>query len=277
MNKLTALIASLIMLSYQVAAAQTFEVVASGEHAFGPNETQAQACDLALSKAKKNALIKHFGELVGQKSMLECDSSIQKATGNDCELFESSWSLVNSNGFIKGSKEVSKSVGFSETQRANVCEINATFVIDEFSGKPDSSFQTSVTLKNGVTLREGDSPVITIKSNKAAFHLVYFWAPYHDRENYYRIFPNAVDEQSSAVTELTVPSPNQTKTYTLDVSLPEGANFSTEYLILLSFKESVNTAPDTISEAGFFSWLQSIERDLWTQDKISYRIIGDSI
>ena len=62
-------------------AISTFEISASGEHAWGPNETQTQACELAKSKAK-DALIKHL-ELVGQKSLLECDASIQKATGNN--------------------------------------------------------------------------------------------------------------------------------------------------------------------------------------------------
>ena len=257
-------------------AISTFEISASGEHAWGPNETQAQACELAKSKAKKNALIKHFGELVGQKSLLECDASIQKATGNDCELFESSWSLINSNGYIKGT-DFQSTPYFSELQKANICKVKGTVIIEEFTGKADASFQTKVALAGGLTLRVGDQPQIRIKSNKAAYHYVFYWAPYHDRDNYYRIFPNAVDRQSMASQQLTIPSAEAKTTYNIDVTLPKESNFSREYLILLSFKEPLQDVPETISESGFFSWLQSFRRDLWTQDKMSYRIIGDSI
>ncbi|MEG3592819.1 MAG: DUF4384 domain-containing protein [Pseudomonadota bacterium] len=257
-------------------AISTFKISASGEHAWGPNETQAQACELAKSKAKKDALIKHFGELVGQKSLLECDASIQKATGNDCELFESSWSLINSNGYIKGT-DFKETPYFSELQKANVCRVEGIVIIEEFAGKADASFQTKVALTGGLTLRVGDQPQIRIKSNKAAYHYVFYWAPYHDRDNYYRIFPNAVDRQSMASQQLTIPSAEAKKPYNIDVTLPKDSDVSSEYLILLSFKETLQDVPETISESGFFSWLQSFRRDLWTQDKMSYRIIGDSI
>ncbi len=252
------------------------EISASGEHAWGPNETQAQACELAASKAKKDALMKHFGELVGQKSLLECDASIQKATGNDCELFESSWSLINSNGYIKGT-DFQSTPYFSELQKAYICKVEGIVTIEEFAGKADASFQTKVALAGGLTLRVGDQPQIRIKSNKAAYHYVFYWAPYHDRDNYYRIFPNAIDRQSMASQQLTIPSAEAKTTYNIDVTLPKESNFSREYLILLSFKEPLQDVPETISESGFFSWLQSFRRDLWTQDKMSYRIIGDSI
>lgn len=258
-------------------AASTFEITASGEQAYGPNETQAQACELAASKAKKNALIKQFGELIGQKSLLECDASIQKATGNDCELFESSWSLINSNGYIKGTKNFRQKPYFSEEQKSYVCRVEATFTIEEFVGKSDASFQSKVTLADGVTLREGDKPQIIITSNKAAYHYVFYWAPNHDRKNYHLLFPNTMDTQSVASQQLSIPSSERVKNYDIDVSLPQGANFSSEYLILLSFKEALDDVPETISEPGFFSWLQSFKRDQWTQDKMSYRIIGDSI
>ena len=257
-------------------AVSIFEISASGEHAFGPNETQAQACELAASKAKKDALIKHFGELVGQKSLLECDSSIQKATGNDCELFESSWSLINSNGYIKGT-DFQSTPYFSELQKAYVCRVEGIVIIEEFAGKADTSFETRVGLAEGLTLREGDQPQIRIKSNKPAYHYVFYWAPYHDRDNYHRLFPNAVDGQSGASQQLTIPSAEAITTYNIDVTLPKDSNFSSEYLILLSFKEPLQDVPETISESGFFSWLQSFRRDLWTQDKMSYRIIGGSI
>ena len=87
--------------------------------------------------------------------------------------------------------------------------------------------------------------------------------------------PNAIDRQSGIAT-INHSSAEAKTTYNIDVTLPKNSNFR-EYLILLSFKEPLQDVPETISESGFFSWLQSFRRDLWTQDKMSYRIIGDSI
>ena len=133
MNKYLIGFGIVYLLISEATATATFEVPATGEHAFGPNETQTQACEMAASKAKKNALVKHFGELVGRESLLTCDSFVQIATGSDCDLFESSWSLINSNGFIKGTKNFQQAARFSESQRTNVCKVDAIFIIEEFA------------------------------------------------------------------------------------------------------------------------------------------------
>ena len=260
-----------------VSASPLVQKLGKGSQPFGPNETQTQACELAFSKAKQNALKAHFGELVSQQSVVQCDDVIQSKTGNDCELFESTWSSINANGYVRNVIDRDESITFSEAIQSRVCKVSAVFEIEEFEGLPDSSFETEITLANGQTLRITDSPTIRIESNLPAFHYVYFWAPYEDKDNYYRLFPNAVDSQSTARKNLSIPSGESVSTYQFEVSLPAGLSFSNEYLVVYSSKERIENAPEKITEVGLYSWLQSIDRSLWTQDKINYRIIGDSI
>lgn len=265
-----------LAVAFNVSAGPIVQQSGNGSQPFGPNETQTQACELAFSKAKQNALKAHFGELISQQSVVQCDDVIQSNTGNDCELFESTWSSINANGYVKNVTNKNESITFSEALKARLCEVSAIFEIEEFEGIPDYSFETEVSLTNGRTLRVTDSPRIRIESNFPAFHYVYFWAPYEDKNNYYRLFPNAIDQQSKAMKQLQIPSNEATKQYELEVSLPIGLSFSNEYLVVYSSKEQIPNAPEKITETGLFNWLQSINRTLWTQDKISYRIIGDS-
>jgi len=237
--------------------------------------SQNQACELALSQAKKNALTQHFGILTGQKTRLECDATIQKETGNDCELFESSWSLINSNGLIKQIKNQQQIAELSLELETRVCRVSADFIIEEFNGIPDASFETKLSIDEGRILTIRDTPNLSIASNRAAFHYVFFWAPYEDQETYFRLFPNVVDTQTNAQRNLKIPSANAEKKYQIEVTLPEGFNMSSEYLILLSFKEPQSDVPESISESGFNNWLQTKSRELWKQDRISYRIIGE--
>jgi hypothetical protein len=255
-------------------AGEVVSVRAEATQTIGADMSQNQACDLALSKAKKDALTQHFGILTGQKTMLECDATIQKQTGNDCELFESSWSLINSNGFIKQIINRQQVAEFSPELETRVCRVSAKFMIEEFNGIPDASFETKISI-NSRTLSVRDHPRLSIESNRAAFHYVFFWSPNIDRKTYYRLFPNAADDQSNATRVLNIPSTNAKKNYVIEVKIPKSLSISREYLILLSFKEAQPDVPESISESGFNNWLQTKARDLWKQDTISYRILGE--
>ena len=274
MNKVIALI--VLCASIGAVAANDGPKPTTGVAPFGPNETQSQACALALSLAKQKALKDQFGELIAQKSVLECDATIQATTGNDCDIFETTWSSINSNGFIKNHTDKKQTIEFSDEHQSNVCKVSAHFEIEEFEGKPDRTFETQISLINGKTLRVIDSPVIKVSSNTAAFHYVYYWAPNIEKENFYLLFPNPHDSQSEPVDELTVPSTNASKDYDLEVSLPSGLATSNEYLIVYSSKKRIDNPPEKISQLGLFGWLKGIDRESWTEDKISYKIIGDS-
>lgn len=268
--QLTAILAAVV-----VQAEELPPILIYGYAEFGPQLSRAEACDQALNDAKYAALRKQYGEEFGQNSVLACDDSIQLKTGNDCEIFESTWSLLNANGFIKEIRQV-ETPKITQKMGLSVCKVTAYITIEEYEGSPDLSFETRLKVSQGTNLRLTDKPVIEIESNKPAFHYVYHWAPFVDAEYYHKLFPNTFDKQSEQMNRLRIPTGNATQNYSFEVSLPEDTEFSHEYLILISSKTPINAPPDKIREATFFRWLKSFDRGQWTQSTFSYRVLGES-
>lgn len=267
--------AALIAVSTASLAKELPPLLVDGYAEFGPDVSKSKACDRALSNAKQKALRQQYGEEVGQKSVLTCDENLQKQTGNDCELFENTWSLLNTNGYIKDIRQpqgpqITEQIGHS------VCKVTAYITIEEYDGQPDFSFETTVKVAQGINLRLSDKPIIEIESNKPAFHYVYYWAPFVDADNYYQLFPNAYDTQKEKLKDLRIPTGQATKNYSFEVSLPEGVPYSHEYLIVVSSKKPLTTPPEKIKEVNFFRWLKSFDRKQWTQSTFNYRVLGDS-
>jgi hypothetical protein len=267
--------AALIAVSTASLAKELPPLLVDGYAEFGPDVSKSKACDRALSNAKQKALRQQYGEEVGQKSVLTCDENLQKQTGNDCELFENTWSLLNTNGYIKDIRQpqgpqITEQIGYS------VCKVTAYITIEEYDGQPDFSFETTVKVAQGINLRLSDKPIIEIESNKPAFHYVYYWAPFVDADNYYQLFPNAYDTQKEKLKDLRIPTGQATKNYSFEVSLPEGVPYSHEYLIVVSSKKPLTTPPEKIKEVNFFRWLKSFDRKQWTQSTFNYRVLGES-
>jgi len=249
-------------------------LLVDGRAEFGPDVSRSEACDRALSSAKQNAIRKQYGEDVGQKSVLTCDEKLEKQSGNNCELFENTWSLLNTNGFIKSFKKVDERI--EEKIGLSVCKVTANVIIEEYEGSPDYSFETQLQVTQGTNLRLTDKPIIEIESNKPAFHYVYYWAPFVDADYYYQLFPNAYDVQSEKTKQLRIPTGQATKNYSFEVSLPENMSYSHEYLIVISSKRPLSSPPEKIKEVNFFRWLKSFNRKQWTQSTFNYRVLGDS-
>jgi len=249
-------------------------LLVDGRAEFGPDVSRSEACDRALSSAKQNAIRKQYGEDVGQKSVLTCDEKLEKQSGNNCELFENTWSLLNTNGFIKSFKKVDERI--EEKIGLSVCKVTANVIIEEYEGSPDYSFETQLQVTQGTNLRLTDKPIIEIESNQPAFHYVYYWAPFVDADYYYQLFPNAYDVQSEKTKQLRIPTGQATKNYSFEVSLPENMSYSHEYLIVISSKQPLSSPPEKIKEVNFFRWLKSFNRKQWTQSTFNYRVLGDS-
>ena len=248
--------------------------IVDGRAEFGPEVSRSEACSRALSSAKQNALRKQYGEEVGQKSVLTCDDKLEAQAGNTCELFENTWSLLNTNGFIKSVEKVDEEI--EEKIGLSVCKVTVNVVIEEYEGDPDYSFETRLQVAQGTNLRLNDKPVIEVESNKPAFHYVYYWAPFVDSDNYYQLFPNAYDLQTKKTKRLLIPTAQATKDYSFEVSLPAHMSYSHEYLIVISSKQPLSSPPEKIKEVNFFRWLKSFNRKQWTQSTFNYRVLGDS-
>lgn len=269
------LFSALLLMSLSSFGVENQKVQGAGERSYGPNETQASACSIAEANAKRDALARHFGELIGQQTLVDCDSKSQKVTGNECELFESTWSLLNANGFIKGAENRREQIIFSEELRANVCLVSATYLIEEFPGQIDPGFNVDIEIPAGNVLRAGEMPTFSVASSYPAHHAIFYWAPYVDEDNYYLLYPNELDQQVLPVKKIVVPSNNRTADYGFEATLPAGLPSSAEYLILVSFLDKPGVIPSKLSQGLFMAWLQAYDRSRWSKKKYSYRVIGE--
>lgn len=255
--------------------ATVYSVSGSGVQPFGPNETQASACEIAESRAKKDALAKHFGEVVGQESFVDCDSRAQDTSGNDCELFESTWSLLNANGVIKGSESKKEKISFSQELKSSVCSVTATYLIEEFVGQADPNFIVDIEIPLGTILRERENVTLVISSSMPAHHVVFNWSPYMDKDNYYLIYPNDMDMHAIPARRMEVPSDKRIVDYYLEASLPPDISSAAEYIMLVSFLDKPTAIPSKLSKGDFVAWLQGYDRSRWSTKKYSYRVIGE--
>lgn len=261
---------------FQTAAANDYQLEGIGEYRYGQNETEAEACAIAFEEAKRSALRKKFGEVAVQSRDSVCGDSVTEQTGNTCEIYERGFTAINSRGFISSFEPYEPEVRIEPGYK--VCTVKTIFSIKKFDGEPDPTFEIlDFRLSSGPLVRVSDAPRISLKTNRAAFHYIYSWAPDVDPQNYHLIYPNIVDPQNDASSYLEIPTVNRLKSYEIEVTLPKNQNTSYEFLFLLSSKIALQ-APQLISQKNYQLWLFSLNRDEWTQKKYNYRVIkGDSL
>lgn len=275
MNKLPSLLVSLGLIVGDVIAGTVVEE-GYGEYRFGLNETKANACAIALEEAKRAALRKTFGEVVIQSRDSVCGDSVLSNTGNTCEIYERGFASINTKGFISSYEPYDPE--FAVAQGYEVCRVKTKFTITKFNGSSDATFEIlDFKLSSGSLVRETDKPQLVIKSNRRAYHYVYYWAPDNDPENYYLLYPNPHDPQNEPSSTLYVPSSNKLVNYTIGPTLPKGKLNSYEFLFLLSSKTRLDP-PQIISQKNYQLWLFDLDRSQWTQQKLNYQVVkGESL
>lgn len=252
--------------------------------------TENEACRQAMAKAKQNALLETYGEQRGVSSVLACNNDIQRSTGNDCEIHETTWSLIGTDGFIKDVTTLDQQI--RDVLGARECEVRIRVTIQDYAGQVDPTFESKVSFhyqpsagldtvkkqKIGepiVNFKPGETALVQVNSSHESFHYVYFWAPQVDKDTYHLLFPNDWDQQTKPVRRLIIPSPEASTQWEIEIQLDEEIQYSHEYLMVVSTKDAIEQPPLAISEQGFYRWLSNKPRNEWTLAKYSYRIIGD--
>ena len=288
----SAILIALLGVSVASGASTRATYQTTGSEKFGPETSESNACAKAINEAKRNALLMRYGEHRSNSTILACDSLSQNITGNDCEFFETTWATSGSEGFIANAEILDEKV--TQTGDAKRCTVNAKIVVQDYEGEADSLFETNVTVHEKKlvdrkatkkiyeisstathSFKAQDKAVIKILSTIPAYHYVFYWAPQTDKSGYHKIFPNHVDSQLHAETRMQIPSKYKTRNWDIEFKPPR-SGYSTEFLIVVSTKEKLLQIPLTVSESGFYTWLNQNPRDTWTMAKYTYRIIGDS-
>jgi hypothetical protein len=166
---------------------------AKAEYLYGPETAEAEACKLAIGKAKTKALANVLGESVSAEELLSCRGSTGKISDYGCDLNQVTWSQID--GDIK--KTLSENVITEKREGASACvaEVEIDVVIPK--DKPDPNFQLRADFKQTV-FRVGDDFNLDIELSQAGYFAVFNWLP-HDSNSVVRIIPAIEDPSQSNV------------------------------------------------------------------------------
>lgn len=190
---------------------------AKAEYLYGPETAEAEACKLAIGKAKTKALANVLGESVSAEELLSCRGSTGKISDYGCDLNQVTWSQID--GDIK--KTLSENAITEKREGASACvaEVEIEVVIPK--DKPDPNFQLRADFKQTV-FRVGDDFNLDIELSQAGYFAVFNWLP-HDSNSVFRIIP-AIEDPSQSNIYL-----SQEKTKSLKAAFSMTASWADSY------------------------------------------------
>jgi len=207
---------------------------AKAEYLYGPETAEAEACKLAIGKAKTKALANVLGESVSAEELLSCRGSTGKISDYGCDLNQVTWSQID--GDIK--KTLSESAIPEKREGASACVAEVEIDVLIPKDKPDPNFQLRADFKQTV-FRVGDDFNLDIELSQAGYFAVFNWLP-HDSNSVFRIIP-AIEDPSQSNVFL---SPEKTKslkaTFSMTASWADSytgkRKFYDEYLLVVATK-----------------------------------------
>ena len=209
-----------------------------GEYLYGPDTSEADACRLAMERAKANALSKVFGESISMEEQMSCREVKGGKPDYGCELNRVSWSSIE--GDIRSVTDYRKVIESRVGERACIVTLTADVVIP--NRKPDSSFDLKATL-NEKMYRAGEVLTIALEPTAPMHIAIFNWVPYQDRDTVTQMFPNPMDPQSLITKKTSIPTVSKISAYNLTMtwleSLPKNKTFVDEYLIVIGTKKPI--------------------------------------
>lgn len=226
-----------LLLALLPPAAGAAWVSGSGEHHFGPDSAENEACALAEENAKIDALRSFSGESLALDQHLACrEPGEAEAAGDRCSYNRMLWSQVG--GRIGAVGGVRREV--LERPGGKLCRVGLVADIAVPPGRPDPAFDLGVRL-NELAFRPGERLQIEIEPSQAMYLAVFNWLPHQPAgRQVVRIFPNRHEGDPLIRGKRTIPDP----AYRFELTLPEGTAqrrpFVDEYLLVVATKEAVN-------------------------------------
>ncbi len=249
-------------------------VNAKGEYLYGPDTSEADACRLAMERAKANALSKVFGESISMEEQMSCREVKGGKPDYGCELNRVSWSSIE--GDIRSVTDYRKVIESRLGERACIVTLTADVVIPD--RKSDSSFDLKATL-NEKMYRAGEVLTIALEPTAPMHIAIFNWVPYQDRDAVIQMFPNPMDPQSHITKKTSIPTESKLSAYNFTMtwleSLPKNKTFVDEYLIVIGTKKPIKWL-SSYEFSDFKSKLSEIPLDEMRVVKRGYQLIRGS-
>jgi hypothetical protein len=145
-----------------ISAAHAEAMSVRGEYLYGPETSEADACRLAMERAKANALSKVFGERISVEEQMSCREVKGGKPDYGCELNRVSWSSIE--GDIRSVTDYRKVTESRLGERACIVTLTADDVIPDRN--PDSNFDLKGSLVL-CTLRTSTSRISSTRPRSA--------------------------------------------------------------------------------------------------------------
>ncbi len=244
-------------------------VPGTGEHFFGPETSEAEACAIAEESAKTDALRTFYGETLSVDQQMSCrETTDMKQDSSYCQMNKILWNQVG--GDIRGVSQISQQV--TKVAGSRVCRVQLVADVVVNRGKPDRDFDLGVRLNN-TAYREGETLSLTLEPSQPMYVAIFSWLPYPNRDaRVERIFPNA--HESSGRIDRRRLVPNNTYRFQVELPpvLPRNRRLLDEYLLIVASKQPVNWR-DTYSFQEFNARLSEFSLDQIRYVKRAYQII----
>ena len=243
------LIFSVVLLSASPNSVAAQKAVAvSGEYAFGPDISQAEACRRAEDRAKEAAIKKANGEALFSESMIDCDEK----RGDDCRYSRTTISHLN--GLLLALEEKRTQVWDQAPMR--VCRVSGVAKVDTKSVSARLFFRASL---NRTVFRTGDEVVLALELPVRSY-LAVFSHTDPTSGKFTRIYPNRHEKGVAVEGKVSLPTPGsgyrlvasakrpagqteglpQDRQFIHRSTLSEAGSGQTEYLYLIATEERVH-------------------------------------
>ncbi|MDE1891619.1 MAG: DUF4384 domain-containing protein [Betaproteobacteria bacterium] len=228
-------VALLILGSVQYAWSMTEE--GNGVYYFGPETSEARACQAALEAAKLDALRNVGGERFSQDETMICSENEKSGdAATQCLLNKLTWSQIG--GDIQ-SIHVTKQVVSDELGKRR-CEVNITAQVSVSPGVNNPALDSVVSLNQSI-YRPGEDLTLQIVPQQPVYLTVFNWIPYaKEIEQVTKIFPNKMEQNNHVSHELTLPS-KQYDHWRVDLPdrIPANRRVLDEYVMVVVSKEPI--------------------------------------
>lgn len=244
-------------------------VPGTGEHFFGPETSESEACAIAEETAKTDALRSFYGETLSVDQQMSCrempDASSEPSY---CQMNKILWNQVG--GDIRGANLISRQV--SKVAGSQVCRVQLVADIIVNRGKPDPDFELGVSVNSSI-FREGERLALTLDPSQPMYVAIFSWLPYPNRESRVeRLFPNEHDLNARIDHKRVVPNPTYRFQIELPNLMPRNRRQIDEYLLVVATKQPVNWR-DSYSFSEFNEKLSEYSLDKIRYVKRGYQII----
>jgi len=165
-----------------------------GEYRYGPETSEAQACRLALDKAKSMALSSVMGEFITIEEQQFCRGTLGKESDEDCQLNSLSWSFIE--GDLKSTKVIQQKV--EPSSGSYICTVAIEAEVIRPLKKPDPNFEVKLKKKQTV-FRVGDDFNLEFESTLPAYFAVFNWLPNENNQINRVLLTSSADQSDSDV------------------------------------------------------------------------------